>query len=247
MNQFIVYVHTNKIDGKRYVGITRQTAERRWGHGSGYSRNPKFYHAIQKYGWDNFTHEVVLSGLTQEEAEQEEVRLIKELKTSDREFGYNLDNGGRGPKRYTEELKQKISESGKKRFQRPEERLKSSLSARRRNQDEEKFKRICEGNRKRWLREEEHQKISDGLSDYYSNNPERKTQISEERRRFFAEHPEKKPSKKVVQITTEGEIVKVWESLTLASETLNINIQNISAVCRHKRATTGGYKWEFAK
>ena len=55
---FCVYVHTNKINGKRYVGVTSQEPEKRWNEGKGYTpRQPHMYNAIQKWGWDNFEKE----------------------------------------------------------------------------------------------------------------------------------------------------------------------------------------------
>ena len=51
MSDYCVYIHTNKINEKRYVGITCQSTSRRWRNGDGYIQNEHFYRAIQKYGW----------------------------------------------------------------------------------------------------------------------------------------------------------------------------------------------------
>lgn len=40
-NNWIVYVHINKLNGKRYVGITsKHKPEYRWNNGRGYRENP---------------------------------------------------------------------------------------------------------------------------------------------------------------------------------------------------------------
>lgn len=70
---YIVYKHTCIKNGKVYIGITSHTMEQRAGlTGRGYkAHNPHFWAAIQKYGWkDGFTHEVLFTFDTIEEAEQ---------------------------------------------------------------------------------------------------------------------------------------------------------------------------------
>lgn len=56
---YYVYVHTNTVNGKRYVGITKQNPQKRWGNDgkrylektkAGKYIHPKFARAIQKYG-----------------------------------------------------------------------------------------------------------------------------------------------------------------------------------------------------
>ena len=94
--EYCVYVHTNKINGKKYVGITKQNPVTRWANGNGYKENRHFTFAIQKYGWDNFKHEIIKSQLTKEEACKQEFELIKILNTQNPLLGYNVANGGTG-------------------------------------------------------------------------------------------------------------------------------------------------------
>jgi hypothetical protein len=56
---YLIYKHTNKINGKSYIGQTSQKATRRWRNGYGYKESPIFYAAIKKYGFDNFSHEIL--------------------------------------------------------------------------------------------------------------------------------------------------------------------------------------------
>lgn len=92
-NPYSVYIHINLLNGKRYVGITRQRPERRWQRGAGY-KGTYFGNAIKKYGWDNFAHDVVLTGLTKEQAAKAEIDLIALYKTNKHEYGYNISEGG---------------------------------------------------------------------------------------------------------------------------------------------------------
>lgn len=94
MNKYFVYAHENKINGKLYIGITgRNKPEDRWQNGRGYS-GTLFGNAINKYGWENFNHIVLFSGLSKEEACQKEIQIIKDLHTQDRRYGYNIADGG---------------------------------------------------------------------------------------------------------------------------------------------------------
>ena len=88
-----VYIHTNKLNGKKYIGITRQEAEKRWLNGKGYIQSPKFYKAICKYGWDNFNHEIVCEGLDGLSALLKEGELIRQYQTTLDEYGYNISEG----------------------------------------------------------------------------------------------------------------------------------------------------------
>lgn len=97
MNNYIVYIHTNKTDGKRYVGITSQSPNRRWRNGNGYYENKHFYRAICRDGWENFTHEIVLAGVSKAEACEKEKELIAFYKTNDDQYGYNKSTGGESP------------------------------------------------------------------------------------------------------------------------------------------------------
>lgn len=88
-----VYVHTNLTNGKCYVGITSQyPVEKRWQLGWGYHEQPKFFKAIEEFGWNGFEHKILETGLTEQEAKQKEVKYI-ELFDSYRN-GYNSTFGG---------------------------------------------------------------------------------------------------------------------------------------------------------
>lgn len=94
MGDYCVYKHTSP-SGKVYIGITgRARPEIRWSKGAGYTSNIHFYNAIKKYGWDSFVHEILLSGLSQDEACKKEIELIGFYKSHLREHGYNVGLGG---------------------------------------------------------------------------------------------------------------------------------------------------------
>ena len=114
--KYILYEHRNKINGKRYIGITNNKTKRWYGKGKHYDGCPYFFAAIQKYGWDNFEHNVLIYDLTREEASRLEKHYIEIFKTCDKAFGYNLAEGGvNAPtmlgKHHSEETRQKMRDS----------------------------------------------------------------------------------------------------------------------------------------
>lgn len=110
---YTVYMHKNKINGKVYIGITGRKPEDRWKNGTAYKRSRYFQNAIEKYGWDNFEHIILYSNLTQKEAEQCEIDLIKKFDSTNRDKGYNIQHGGNTVGTMSEETKKKISKANK--------------------------------------------------------------------------------------------------------------------------------------
>ena len=91
-NDYVVYIHKNILNGKVYVGQTCNLSERWRNNGKNYFNSIKFYNAIKKYGWNNFTHEVVYSNLNKQAADKLEKELIHKYNSI--EEGYNLKEGG---------------------------------------------------------------------------------------------------------------------------------------------------------
>ena len=115
-SNYTVYVHTFP-NGKKYVGLTVQSVEKRWrNNGLGYKKDkqPQMFNAILKYGWDNVTHDIVAENLSAEQAGAMESDLIKSLQSHVSENGYNSEWGGFRPHRteeVSEENKKKRSET----------------------------------------------------------------------------------------------------------------------------------------
>lgn len=130
-NTWCLYIHENIYNNKKYIGITSNDPEKRWKNGNGYSYNPYFFNAINKYGWDSFTHNVVLTGMTIEEASKKEQEYIKLYNTTDDRFGYNLTDGGEGSygRKVSEETKEKIRNAhiGKKHTEESKQKISEAL------------------------------------------------------------------------------------------------------------------------
>lgn len=85
-------MHTNLINNKVYIGQTKNY-QKRCSPGN-YKGSTYFYHSIEKYGWENFSHKILKEKLTQEEADYWECYYIKLYNSTDSKFGYNLSLGG---------------------------------------------------------------------------------------------------------------------------------------------------------
>lgn len=98
-----IYILTSP-SGKKYVGQTYSLRKRFNSYENGGKISQiKLYRAIEKYGWDNFTKEVLdFYNLTQIELDELEIKYIKEFDSFNN--GYNCTIGGLGKRiHYTEE------------------------------------------------------------------------------------------------------------------------------------------------
>lgn len=216
---YTVYQHKNKINGKIYIGITKQEPEQRWRHGEGYKSSPHFYAAIQKYGWDNFEHNILFENLTKEEACQKEQELIAKYNSMDREFGYNSTSGG-DIFTMNEETKQKISQA-----------LMGNKNGLGHPCSEEKKKKISEAQKGRHLTEEHKQKLSEAAK-------KRHTPCSEQAKENIRKASHKKP------VYCE-ELNTIFKSVQECSRQLGIPATNISKLCKGKGKTLKGYHLKY--
>ena len=107
-----IYKVTNLVNGKIYIGQTRNTIEQRKSthtHSAKYHKdNTIFHNSIRKHGVDNFSWEIVCKCL-EELLDDMERGYIKKYKSMYYESGYNMITGGHSGGLLTEEIKKKIS------------------------------------------------------------------------------------------------------------------------------------------
>lgn len=131
---FEVYLITNKVNGKTYVGKTVCGTENRWLEHLYNAKRGKFpiYNAIRKYGKESFTVTTVYEGISEREINAVEKGLIAQLGTY-APNGYNITSGGDGVAglKFSAETRRKMSESrkgkpsGTKGIKWPEDRKKA--------------------------------------------------------------------------------------------------------------------------
>lgn len=90
-----IYMYTNKINGKRYIGQTNDFIRRHMEHKKPSTDEQPIDRAFNKYGADNFEIIILAENLTQEQMNEYEIFFIQRYKTSVKyDNGYNIKNGG---------------------------------------------------------------------------------------------------------------------------------------------------------
>ena len=235
-----------KINGKIYIGKTcANPPENRWRKdGSGYMKSPLFWNAIQKYGWNNFEHEILIKNLTELEANEEEKRFISILRSNDRQYGYNITDGGEGVRligenhpRYgihlDDDLKNKISESHKK----------LGLWKGENNPNYGRHDFVGDGNPfyGKTHTEESKKKMSDARKNKPSPN-KGKHMSAEQKVKISKSRLDKKP---VLQFDLNDNLVSEYESLSQASNITGYDRSNISACCNGRIKTSHNFVWRY--
>jgi len=94
----LIYKITNAINNKSYIGqTTGSLSQRKRGHKSMALNGSSLviHRAIRKYGWDNFTWEILGKCGSKEKLDEMEFYYIKQFKTHiSHKQGYNLTFGG---------------------------------------------------------------------------------------------------------------------------------------------------------
>lgn len=91
MENYIIYLHQNKINNKVYVGRTchSKNPNIRWQNGFGYRHQQNFWKDIELYGWDNFNHIILEINIPTESIDTREDFWIKFFDAKNPIKGYN--------------------------------------------------------------------------------------------------------------------------------------------------------------
>jgi group I intron endonuclease len=117
-----IYKFVNKINGKVYIGYTNNVNGRIRSHRfSSKKVHTAFYAAIKKYGWNNFSFELIYQSLDEEHCHGTmEEYFIREYKSHvDDGFGYNMTYGGDGQKNPSKEIRWKIGTANRGKIRGP--------------------------------------------------------------------------------------------------------------------------------
>lgn len=229
---FLIYCFTNKINGKKYIGITsRSLKERKNQHiREAYERdnyktyNSPFKRAIRKYGIENFEEVVLEDNLTKEQAIEKEIYYIKEYKTYYKYLnsnGYNATIGGdliicpKDKVLKIDPISLEIIE------------VYDSISS---------AERICGGSVFEAVHDQS--KTSNGYIWMYEKDFNKKDKESLYNSiHCLLNH--------IVQLDFNKNLIQIWKGSKFVLKELGYNQGNISACCRGKRYHSNGYRWMF--
>lgn len=244
-----IYIITNKINGKKYIGQTCQSdINKRWKQHK--SINKKhigqiLFNAYTKYGIHNFTFKI-LCICFDSDTNNYEIEYIKKYDTI-YPNGYNLQPGGNSRKHNEFTIKQ-ISNSlkGEKSFnfgKKLSVETKQKISQSLRGKNHPNFNKKMSDEQKNKIkntvnsfsvekRKEISLKISNSLKLYNNNVSNRKSVRS----------------KKICQYDLNGILISTFNSISEASQNLNLDRMTISRCCNDKYEhykTCGNYIWKY--
>ena len=234
-----IYLVTNKVNGKRYVGQTQRIdIETRW---RDHKREKPavgsyLYAAYKKYGIVNFKFQIICICFD-EDCNRYEEEYIKKFNTM-RPNGYNLKTGGNNSK-LSEESRQlmikRIRES-----MTPEVRKKISETHKGKKISEEHKKSLSMHHKQMWQNmslEEKQQRLEDRMNNPNYVNSYKKT----------LQKGADALKKRVGKFDDNGALLESFESISDASNKSSISRVVISKVCLQKPHyfKAGGFIWKF--
>lgn len=181
----IIYLLTNNVNGKRYVGKTRRRLEVRWAGHLGSARRSDsdmlVCRAIHKHGAVSFERTILWEGddealpVSDRELGEWEKYFIKELGTHVSLGGYNLTFGGDGGLpgyKFSEASKEKMRQKALGRKHSEETKAKMSASSKGRAKSPEAVEARACSNRGKKRTEEQKARMKAGQLEYYRKRNE---------------------------------------------------------------------------
>jgi group I intron endonuclease len=249
-----IYLITNTINNKQYVGQTKRAdVEERWRYHKKCSDKTigrYLLAAYKKYGIDKFKFQIICVCFD-EDCDKYEEEYIKKFNTLSPN-GYNLKSGGHFSKHHPD-TKIRMSES-----------VKNSWTEERKKHFSENFSGENAPNYGKKISEEQKEKLRNAHKNYWKNmSKEEYNSICQERKgRIHGKNPSQKVldalekgrkiskninKKRIGKYDSSGNLLESFDSITEASRTTVICHSTISKVCLQKGhyKTAGGFVWKY--
>lgn len=264
MNHFnCIYMYTNKINGKRYVGQTKDFDRRHKEHTMNSRNKTPIDNAFNKYGEDNFIITILKENIyTQCLMNLWECYYIEKYNTlSNNKHGYNLSSGGSNGNVFIgksdEELnewKNKISKSnkGKKANNETKQKMSNIQKERFKNKENHPMYGKHHSDKTKQKMSKSHKGKCKGKERYDmkgDNNPAKRKDVRKKisKKVKGENNGNYNKGRKVAQYNINGELVKIWNNAKQASEQLNIDASSITKCCRGKYKRAGNFTWRYCE
>ena len=250
-----IYLRTNKINGKKYVGqVTTKrfkTRQNNWKNLKQPYAGPAINAARAKYGIEAFGFEI-LKECNNNELDYWEKYYIKELNTK-APYGYNLTDGGDGMSGYscpprTEEWKEKQREAhkGKKLSEEHKKKISDANKGKKKPPVTEETRKKMSESRKG----EKHWNYRKHLSDEHKNKIGKgnkgKHRSEEQKIKLSKLNRNGKSSKPILQMNKNtNEVIKEFPSIREIQRQFGFYTGVICECCNGKRKTAYGYIWRY--
>ena len=245
-----IYMITNKINGKAYIGQTQSSnVNRRW---SAIKRAPHglLKNAFNKWKIENFTFETVYE-IPQCEGwlkalDDREILEIRERNTLSPN-GYNLESGGKREKMMHEETKKNRSGAnntfyGKTHTDEAIEKIRIANTGSNNHRFGKPSLMLGKKHTEETLQKmrESHTGEKGG---FYGRNHTEETKLLMSKQRSLMTGALASRAKKVERFFDDTWIL--YDTARIAGEELGIDARNIGACCRGEQKTAGGIVWRF--
>ena len=186
-------------NGKHYIGLTTTSlGERQTQHKQTAKKCDIrcLYNALRKYDMVDTLEliEIDTADTLEELCEKEIGYILKYNSYYMNKNGYNMTYGGEGTTGYvyTEDVKQKMSEIAKKRFENPEAILKNSEAMKKYYQEHPEARQKNRETQIKYNQEhpEKGEAHSEKIKAHYDNHPEAREQMSKIKKQYHNDHPE---------------------------------------------------------
>jgi len=233
----IIYLINNKINNKKYVGQTiRSFRDRIREYEKGFC-NSYLQNAFKKYGWDGFEFSIIDTATTLDELNEKEIKYIQQYKSNQKEFGYNIELGGKNSIPNTETL---------------ERMSRSHIGIKQTNVwIDRRIAKAGTDEAKKYGKtktEEEKEYLSTNSPKYWlgkNRDDDTKKKISETKKLLGLSDKQKEIiCKKVYKIDTYTNKIQTFDSTAHASRVENVNQSTISRWCA-KNKINNGILWRF--
>lgn len=238
-----IYCIINKLNGKRYVGKSKNLKNRFKTHKNDLRRNVHHSSHLQ-YAWNKYSEEnfdfCVLEFCNEEELSTKEMEYMKVFKSTDKTFGYNMVGNEQLGVLYTPDTIYNMRMCRRNNIPIVQLTVDGELVNRwhgaREASGSGEFLQSCIRTCLSKISSVHNGYVWISAEEYDSGNFD----VEEHFKSFRSPR-----YRKIVQLDNEYDLIKIFGTVKEASEETGIHLDSISMCCRRLCINAGGFRWEY--